>query len=250
MKIDLHNKNILVTGASNGIGKGIAEALGNSGAKIAIHYNSNQQNASELARQIGNGSEVFQADLSDANSCEKLFNDVISRFNRLDAIINNAGTLIMSPLESENWIKDWDLTMATNLRAVGILCRMAIQHFQANGGGRIINIASRAAFRGDTPEFLAYAASKAGVVALSKSIARGFGSDNITCFTLAPGWVKTDMTKESIDKYGEHHILEGIALNRLTEPKDIAPIVILLASGLADHATGTTIDINAASYVR
>jgi len=250
MKIDLHNKNILVTGASNGIGKGIAEALGNSGAKIAIHYNSNQQKASELARQIGNGSEVFQADLSDSNSCEKLFNDVISRFNRLDAIINNAGTLIMSPMESKNWVKDWDLTMATNLRAVGILCRMAIQHFQANGGGRIINIASRAAFRGDTPEFLAYAASKAGVVALSKSIARGFGRDNITCFTLAPGWVKTDMTKESIDKYGEHHILEGIALNRLTEPKDIAPIVILLASGLADHATGTTIDINAASYVR
>ena len=98
MKIDLHNKNILVTGASNGIGKGIAEALGNSGAKIAIHYNSNQQNASELARQIGNGSEVFQADLSDANSCEKLFNDVISRFNRLDAIINNAGTLILSTM--------------------------------------------------------------------------------------------------------------------------------------------------------
>ena len=249
MKIDLHNKNILVTGASNGIGKGIAEALGNSGAKIAIHYNSNQQNASELARQIGNGSEVFQADLSDSNNCEKLFNEVVSRFNRLDAIINNAGTLIMSPLESKNWVKDWDLTMAINLRAVGILCRMAIQHFQANGGGRIINIASRAAFRGDTPDFLAYAASKAGVVALSKSIARGFGKDNITCFTLAPGWVKTDMTKESIAKYGENHILEGIALNRLTEPKDIAPIVNLLASGLADHATGTTIDINAASYV-
>jgi len=72
---------------------------------------------------------------------------------------------------------------------------------------------------------------------------------HITCFTLAPGWVKTNLTKESIDKYGEHHILEGIALNRLTEPKDIAPIVILLASGLADHATGTTIDINAASYI-
>ena len=249
MKIDLHNKNVLVTGASRGIGKGIAEGLGNSGARIAIHYNSNQQNAEELARKIGNNSEIFQADLSNSDNCETLFNDVVGRFNRIDAIINNAGTLIMSPMESKNWVKDWDLTMAINLRAVGILSKMAIQHFQSQGGGKIINIASRAAFRGDTPEFLAYAASKAGVVALSKSIARDFGKDNITCFTLAPGWVNTDMTKESIVEYGEKHILEGIALNRLTEPEDIAPIVNLLVSGLADHATGTTIDINAASYV-
>jgi NAD(P)-dependent dehydrogenase (short-subunit alcohol dehydrogenase family) len=126
---------------------------------------------------------------------------------------------------------------------------LAIQHFKTRQSGRIINIASRAAFRGDTAEFLAYAASKGGVVSLSRSIARAFGKDGITCFVVAPGWVKTDMAEDSIKEYGEEFILQGNALDRLTEPEDIAPMVTLLASGLADHATGTSIDINAASYV-
>jgi NAD(P)-dependent dehydrogenase (short-subunit alcohol dehydrogenase family) len=139
--------------------------------------------------------------------------------------------------------------MALNLRAVGILCQEAILHFQSRKNGRIINVASRAAYRGDSAEFLAYAASKGGVVSLSKSIARAFGKDGVKCFVLAPGWVNTDMTKESIAKYGKDHILQDAALKRLTQPEDIAPLVTLLVSGLADHATGTTVDINAGSYV-
>jgi NAD(P)-dependent dehydrogenase (short-subunit alcohol dehydrogenase family) len=126
---------------------------------------------------------------------------------------------------------------------------LAILHFQKKGGGRIINISSRAAFRGDNPENLAYAASKAGMVALTKSIARGFGKENITSFLIAPGWVKTDMNKETIELLGEDAITNDLALNKLTEPEDLAPMIVLLASGLADHATGTTIDINAGSYV-
>ncbi len=249
MEINLKNTNVLITGASNGIGKSIAETMGQSGARIAIHYNKHKENAENLVRQIGNNSKVFKANLENPNDCEKLFKDVIKEFGHIDVIVNNAGTLIMSPLDSNNWTLDWDKTMAINLRAVGILCRLSIQHFKSRKQGRIINIASRAAFRGDTAEFLAYASSKAGVVALSKSIARDFGKDGITCFVLAPGWVRTDMTKESIAEYGEDYILQGIALNRLTEPKDVASIAAFLASGLADHATGTTIDINAASYV-
>ena len=249
MKIDLQKKNILVTGSSRGIGAAISKELGKSGARIAIHYKRKRQSAEEIAKIIGNNSKVFKANLQDPDQCELLFKSVLKEFGHIDAIVNNAGTEILSPLNDENWVKEWDETMSINLRAVGILCKLAIQHFKTRKSGRIINIASRAAFRGDTAEYLAYAASKAGVVSLSKSIARAFGKDGITCFVVAPGWVKTDMANESIEEYGDEYILQGNSLDRLTEPEDIAPIVTLLASGLADHATGTTIDINAASYV-
>ncbi|MBI5218821.1 MAG: SDR family oxidoreductase [Bacteroidia bacterium] len=249
MEMNLKNLNVLVTGASSGIGKAIAEAMGHSGARIAVHYNHHKKSAENIARQIGNNSSAFGADLENPDHCEKLFNNVVKEFGHIDVLVNNAGAVIMSPLENDTWIHDWDKTMAINLRAVGILCRLAIQHFKSRKSGRIINIASRAAFRGDTPELLAYAASKAGIVALSKSIARGFGKNGITCFVLAPGWVRTNRIKKSIKKYGENYILQDIALDKLTEPKDVASIAAFLAGGLADHATGTTIDINAASYV-
>lgn len=248
MKIDLSNKTILVTGASRGIGKGIAEALGESGAKVAVHYNKNNASADDLAKKIGNGSKAFQANLEEVSSCNQLFQDVINEFGHLDVLINNAGIFQMSPLEGENWAADWDKTIDVNLRATALLSRKAILHFQKKGGGVIINISSRAAFRGDNPEHLAYAASKAGMVALTKSIARGYGKDGITSFLIAPGWVKTDMNKETIEQFGEESITNDLALNSLTEPKDLAPLIILLASGLADHATGTSIDINAGSY--
>jgi NAD(P)-dependent dehydrogenase (short-subunit alcohol dehydrogenase family) len=141
--------------------------------------------------------------------------------------------------------------MAINLRAAGILSQLAVRHFIAKKkGGRIITIASRAAFRGDDREYLAYAASKAGLVALSKSIARAFGRYNITSFVIAPGWVKTAMAEETVKAYGSKRLLAEQALRRrLTGPEDIAPLVVFLASGIADHATGTTIDVNAGSYV-
>ena len=249
MKVDLQKKNILVTGSSRGIGAAISKELGKSGARIAIHYKREKESAEEIAKIIGNNSKVFKANLQDPNKCELLIKSVLKEFGHIDAIVNNAGTAILSPLNDENWVKEWDETMSINLRAVGILSKLAIQHFKTRKSGRIINIASRAAFRGDTAEYLAYAASKAGVVSLSKSIARAFGKDGITCFVVAPGWVKTDMADESIEKYGDEYIMQDNSLDRLTEPEDIAPIVTLLASGLADHATGTTIDINAASYV-
>jgi 3-oxoacyl-[acyl-carrier protein] reductase len=251
MEIDLKDKNILVTGASRGIGKAIAEEMGKAGARVAVHYARSKKEAEKVATEIGNNSKIFGANLENPEECEKLFADVVKEFGHIDVLVNNAGVAIISPLESKKWIEDWDRTMAINLRSTGIISRLAIQHFRTRGGGKIINIASRAAYRGDTAEYLAYAASKGGIVSLTKSIARGFGKDNIVCFVLAPGWVRTDMAKEAMDQdeYGEEFIMQGIALNRLTEPRDIAPIATLLASGLADHATGTTIDINAASYV-
>lgn len=249
MKIDLSNQTILVTGASRGIGKSIAEGLAAAGARIAVHFNKNRQIAEQIARTIGNGSRAFQADLASTDSCQQLFEAVLGEFGQINVLVNNAGIFLMSPLESKSWLKDWNTTMDINLRATGLLSKLAIEHFQKKSGGRIINIASRAAFRGDNPEHLAYATSKGGMVALTKSIARGFGKDNITAFLIAPGWVKTDMNKETIEQFGKEFITKDLALNKLTEPKDLSPIIVLLASGLADHATGTTIDINAGSYV-
>jgi NAD(P)-dependent dehydrogenase (short-subunit alcohol dehydrogenase family) len=251
MNIDLTGRNVLVTGASRGIGRALAVALAASGATVGVHYNRNRDAAETLAGTLGHGARAFGADLADADACERLFDDTLAAFGRLHVLVNNAGIALKMPLDAptEQWAAGWDRTMAVNLKATEHLCRRAIRHFRAHGGGRIINVASRAAFRGDTPDFMAYAASKGGVVALTRSIARGFGKDDIVAFTLAPGWIRTDMAQDFIDTYGEEHAVNDLALNRLTEPEDLAPFVVLLASGLADHATGCTIDVNAGSYV-
>ena len=252
MKIDLSNKTILVTGANSGIGNAIAQELLNAGAKVALHFNSNSDGASKLKEQFSDQCELFQADFNNVDETIKLFEDVLSWGDTLDVLINNAGTAIMNSvnLDDETWIKNWNTIMNINLLAAGVLSKKALEHFKTKNGGRIINIASRAAFRGDTPDYLAYAASKAGMVALVRSIARGFGKDGITAFSIAPGFTRTAMAQKSIDKYGEDFVIKDIALNELTEPKDIAPIVTLICSGKFDHGTGSNIDINAGSYVR
>ncbi len=251
MHIDLTGKTILVTGASRGIGRALAEGLAGAGATIAAHFNKNHAAAETLAETLGHNARAFQADLAETTACERLFDTVVETYGRLDVLVNNAGIALKMPLgvATDEWRKGWDLTMAVNLRAVELLSRLAVRHFQTRGGGRIINIASRAAFRGDTPEYMTYAASKGGVVALTRSIARAFGKDGICAFVLAPGFIRTDMAQDFIDEYGEDYVVSDLALNRLTEPTDLAPLVVLLASGLADHATGSTFDINAGSYV-
>jgi len=252
MRIDLSGKTILVTGANSGIGNAIAHELLNAGAKVALHFNSNSDGASKLKEQFSDQCELFQADFNNVHETIKLFEDVLSWGDTLDVLINNAGTAVMNSvnLDDETWIKNWNTIMNINLLAAGVLSKKALEHFKTKNSGRIINIASRAAFRGDTPDYLAYAASKAGMVALIRSIARGFGKDGITAFSIAPGFTRTAMAQKSIDKYGEDFVIKDIALNELTEPKDIAPIVTLICSGKFDHGTGSNIDINAGSYVR
>ena len=247
MKIDLSKRTILVTGANSGIGYAIAKQLLESNASVALHYNSKSDGVKELHKQFPDQSEIFEADFNQSDSVINLFDDILSWKDSLDVLINNAGTSIMNSvdLDDKEWINNWNTIMNINLLATGILSKKALQHFKNNNGGRIINIASRAAFRGDTPDYLAYAASKAGMVALIKSIARGFGKDGITAFSVAPGFTRTAMAQKSIDKYGEDFVVKDIALNQLTEPKDIAPIVTLICSGEFDHGTGSNIDINA-----
>lgn len=251
MHIDLSGQTILVTGASRGIGREIARQLGASGATVAVHYASSSDEAVSLCKEIGGRSEAFRADLSDAQETDRLFRDVVGAYGRVDCVINNAGIAVHSPLEGEldDWVSDWDRTLDVNTRAAGILTRAAVPHFVENGGGRLVYIASRAAFRGDSEDYLAYAASKGAMVSMARSVARAFGKQNVKAFTVAPGFVRTAMAQDAIDAYGEDFVLGGIALDRLTEPADVAPTVVLLASGLSDHATGCSIDINAASYV-
>jgi 3-oxoacyl-[acyl-carrier protein] reductase len=175
---------------------------------------------------------------------------VVASFGRVDVLVNNAGvaTAVDAP-SIDRWLAIWNQTLDVNLRAAALLCRLATDHFATSGGGRIINISSRAAFRGDQPDYIAYAASKGGMVALTRSIA-GLRQQGIArAFNVAPGFTRTAMAQDFIDQYGEDYATGDIALTRLTEPKDIAPTIVFLASGLADHATGATIDINAGSYV-
>ena len=251
MNIDLSDRTVLVTGSSRGIGRAIARSLAGAGATVAVHYGRSRDAAELVADECGNGARAVQADLSDLDATDKLFPAVSDALGQVDGLVLNAGVAHPTPLDADTdtWRERWEQTMYVNLRAAEQLCRHAIPHFRENEGGRIVSIASRAAFRGDTPDYMTYAASKAGLVALTRSIARGFGDDAIQAFTVAPGFVNTDMAQDFIDEYGEEYVTGDLALEELTEPEDVAPLVTFLMSGKADHATGTTIDLNAGSYV-
>lgn len=251
MRIDLSGQKILVTGASRGIGRAIAEQLAAAGAQVAIHYFRNADTAQHVADQVHGEAAIFQADLCKPIEAIQLFENVVARFGRLHCVVNNAGIALSADVEGSDidFTDRWSKTMMVNLHATGLLCKKAINHFTAHGDGRIINIASRAAFRGDTGDYLAYAASKGGVVSLTRSIARSFGKQGVKAFVIAPGFTRTDMAEDFIEKYGEEYVKSDIALTALTRPEDISPTVAFLASGLADHATGTTVSINAGSYM-
>jgi len=251
MKINLKGKRILVTGASRGIGRGIAEQLSKSGAEVLLHYNNNKAEAEKVQQILENLSHLVQCDLSDLNNVKGWIPALINSYGKIDCIVNNAGIAISVPddADTDKWAEAWMTTMDVNINALAIICKEFIAHAKVNKEGRIINVSSRAAFRGDTPDYLAYAASKAAIVSFTRSIARYYGKEGIKAFIIAPGFTRTDMAQDFMDQYGEEYALGDIALNKLTEPKDIAPMVTLLCSGLADHATGCTIDINAGSYV-
>lgn len=251
---ELKDQNILVTGASDGIGYEIARHLMQNGARVGIHYNTNSKSALQLLEEFGSpGSQIFQANLSDTDSCANLWNEVIRDFKRLDSVVLNAGVYLKHDIDEsdDDWIRTWNLSLAINLDAAGLLTKKAIQHFKSRGiSGRLIYIASRAVFRGETEEYLGYAASKGGLVSLARSVARSFGKYDIKSFIVAPGFVRTSMARQFIETYGEQRICDELSLSKLTEPEDIAPLIALMCSGLMDHATGATIDINAGSHIR
>lgn len=251
-KIDLTGQKILVTGASDGIGKGVADFLMQNGAQVAIHYNSNRNSAEELANKYRNESQIFQANLANETDVLRLFEEVENVFETIDTIILNAGVFIehSTKINTNDWMSVWKKTLDINLNSVGLLTKLGIDHYKKHKQGRFVYIGSRAVFRGETEEYLAYAASKGGVTSLARSVARSFGKDNIKSFVVSPGFTRTQMAEQFIAEYGEERVLNEIALNELTKPKDLAPLIGLMCSGLMDHATGATIDINAGSHIR
>ncbi|GAB3329508.1 SDR family oxidoreductase [Marivirga atlantica] len=253
MKIDLSHQHILVTGGTRGIGAAISRLLVKCGASVVANYHSQEEAAERLKKELGSQLHLIKADLGGAMEVTRLFTETMDYFNgRLDGLVNNAGIAIPSSIEKSviDWTDDWLRTMDVNVNAVGLLSMRSVKQFmKQETGGRIITLSSRAAFRGDTEDYLAYATSKAAVVSLTKSIARAYGKHEIKAFVVAPGFTKTDMAQKFIDQYGEDFAKSDIALKELTQPEDVAPTIAFLLSGHMDHATGTTIDINAGSYV-
>jgi 3-oxoacyl-[acyl-carrier protein] reductase len=251
--IDFGGKVVLVTGGSRGIGAAIVETLARVNANVVLHYGRSRAEAETLAGRIGlDRCLPVQADLAEEASAPRLWREALKWKGRVDVLINNAGIATTTRIEDDldNWHRTWSEVLRVNLIAAADLCREAIPHFAEKGGGIIVNVASRAAFRGDQPEMMHYAASKAGLVALTRSIARGYGKQNVVAYAVAPGFVLTEMAEQAIRDHGSEFVRKDIALPDMTGPADVANVVAFLASGLARHATGSVVDVNGASYVR
>lgn len=244
----LGHKVVLVTGASRGIGAATTRALHRDGAVVVAHYGSNRVAAENLAAELGERIHLVQADLSRPGGPAEVWTKALEVVDGVDVLVNNAGAWLPSPLSDTDdaWAHGWDANVALNLRAPADLCRLAINHFHGRGGGTIINLASRSAHRGDDAEHLAYGAAKGGLLALTKGIARGFAGDGVLAYAIAPGWVATDLAVGADVEV----LAAALPLGEVTPPTDIAEVIAFLASGRAKHATGSTIDITGADYVR
>ena len=248
---DLSGKTILVTGATKGIGCEIVSALHAEGARVIGHYGHDRHSATALAERYPERLQLVQQDLSQPDAAEKLWKQALSNGEKIDVLINNAGVYTASPLDDDaGWESGWEANMQINLRTPADLCRLAIAHFAPRGGGIIINMASRSSHRGDGPDHLAYGAAKGGLLALTKGIARGYGHQNVLAYALAPGWVRTAMAEAHIAQVGEEAVTANLPLREVTPPSDVAAMIAFLASGRCRHATGSTIDITGADYVR
>ncbi|SMO69258.1 NAD(P)-dependent dehydrogenase, short-chain alcohol dehydrogenase family [Fodinibius sediminis] len=239
----------LVTGASRGIGKSITETLLREGTAV-IGTARGSAFPDELASH--QNFEGLHIDLADLEQLRERLKPIFERDQSPGILINNAGISEHSDFSDSDisWLKNWDRTMHINLRSPALLSKWALNGWKREGsGGILINIASRAAYRGDTQEYASYAASKGGMVAFTKSIARDFGRDDIYAYTIAPGFINTDMAREAVDIYGEEYLTEGTAFDEITSPEEVGELVAFLASGKVPHMTGGTFHINGGSYM-
>ena len=247
---------VLLTGSSKGIGYKIAKDLIKEGHQLALHYNSNKSFLEALVNEYSSNSFTIKADLSVENEIKNLVDSTIENLSFPDCIINNAGIAESADIELDlnNWSKMFDKTIDVNLKAPSLIFKEFLKYKREKkikSRLRFINIASRAAFRGEQQDYISYACSKGGMISLTKTMSRSFGeTDNIVAISIAPGFVRTEMAQSFIDKHGEDVVKQGITLDRLTEPKDISPIVSLIVSGKMDHSTGSTIDVNGGSFLR
>jgi NAD(P)-dependent dehydrogenase (short-subunit alcohol dehydrogenase family) len=233
---------VLLTGSSRGIGRAIAEALCARGARVIGHASSVRDE------------DTIAADFSDPIGPQLLWEAAVERAGgRIDVLVNNAGIFAANPLDASDieWLDAWEDTMRINLTATAQLSRFAVRHWRDGGrGGRIIHIASRAGHRGDSPQHWHYAASKGGMIALHKTIARAYAADGILSFAIAPGFTDTAMADDYLTSRGGPGLLADIPLGRVAEPEEIAAITAFCALDAPASMTGAVIDANGASYVR
>lgn len=251
--MNFSNKYVLVTGGSRGIGRAVAKAFASHGACVAISYKTNQAAAEETIQSLAGGPHfTFRADVAKPEDVRQLIDNVSQKFGRLDIVVNNAGAHEFHPIEEvsyHQWQEAWQQTLAVNLFGPANVCYCAAQSMIKSGGGRIVNISSRGAFRGE-PEMPAYAASKAGLNAMSQSLAQKLAKFNIFVGVVAPGFVETDMAAELLAGPKGDSIRNQSPLGRVARPEEVAQAVLFLAAEGSEFMTGAIIDVNGASYLR
>jgi len=249
----LINKTILITGGSRGIGKATAFAFAQEGARVCINFHNNSQAAKETIDSLpGEGHFAAKADISDPNSAQQLMGLVTTEFGRLDVLVNNAGIYVPHPvseIDYYEWQIAWQEILSINLIGAANLCYLAARQMMNQGGGHIINVSSRGAFRGE-PENTAYGASKAGLNSLTQSLAVELGKYHIYVTAVAPGFVETDMAKDLLESPAGKGIKQQSPLGRVATAEEVANVILFLASEKAAFLTGAIIDVNGASYLR
>jgi NAD(P)-dependent dehydrogenase (short-subunit alcohol dehydrogenase family) len=250
---DFGGKRVLVTGASRGIGRAVAMAFASHGGVVAVNFRNDENSAAATLNKLdGDGHILVQADVSATGGARMAVEQAVSGMGGLDIVVNNAG--IFSPhriasVDFDDWKKSWQKTIDVNLLGPANICYLAAQHMMKSGGGRIVNISSRASFRGE-PTSPGYAASKAGVNALSQSLAIALAPHGIFVGVVAPGFVETDMAADLLAAPEGDAIRAQSPLGRVARPTEVAHAVLFLASDGAEFSTGTIIDVNGASYLR
>jgi NAD(P)-dependent dehydrogenase (short-subunit alcohol dehydrogenase family) len=232
--------NILVTGASRGIGAAAFTLLRSTGHQVVGH-------------STRGGDELIAADLADPGAPRILWTAALDRLGgRIDVLVNNAGIYeaVTDDVTNDEWHAAWARTLTINLQAPADLSRLAIGHFRERGGGRIVNIASRAAYRGDSPRHWHYAASKSALIGMTKTIARGYAAEQILAFAVCPGFTVSEMTDEYLTGRGGAQVVAEIPLGRVTTTDEVAEAIRWLSVDAPAAATGSVIDVNGASYVR
>lgn len=253
MQFDFNGKVVLVTGASRGIGRICAQMFAEAGAQVAVHYSSNRA-AAEQTRDslVGTGHFITQADFTDVHSTAALVADVVTQAGRLDVLVNNAGIYEEHPIsqtDADAWLAAWQRTLTVNLLSAAQLTYHAAQVMMAHGGGRIVNVSSRGAFRGE-PTAPAYGASKAAMNAMGQSLAQALAPHGVFVHTVAPGFVETDMAQEILDSERGEAIRNQSPLGRVAKPDEVARTVLFLAAQGTEFLTGCIVDVNGASYLR